>query len=80
MNPRVKKLMGKMHADSGNLTPREKVERWFGVTSSEGYDCHDAILGKLLKLEDVIVEPTPNDPNNSKTIFSFTVPRELCSE
>lgn len=40
--------------------------------------CHDAILGKILKLESVVVNPKGNDPNDSVVVFSFTVPTELC--
>ncbi len=32
----------------------------------------------MLKLESVTVEPTKGNPNNSRIVFSFIVPMEMC--
>ncbi|KAH8719365.1 hypothetical protein GQ44DRAFT_775293 [Phaeosphaeriaceae sp. PMI808] len=68
-----------MLAQSGDLSPFDKVQRWIDIISAEGYDGHDAEVFKILKLESVTSQPTKADPHNSRTVFSFTVPRQLCN-
>ncbi|EAT91843.2 hypothetical protein SNOG_00348 [Parastagonospora nodorum SN15] len=57
----------------------DKVKAWFDIANEEGYDGHDAIIAKTLKLESVTYEPTKSNPHNSRTVYSFTVPRQLCN-
>ena len=40
---------------------------------------HDAMLPHILNLESVTVAPTSKDPHNSRIVYSFTVPRQLCN-
>ena len=40
---------------------------------------HDAQLPKMLTLESVTFEPTKEHPHNARSVFSFTVPKELCN-
>ncbi|KAF2034439.1 hypothetical protein EK21DRAFT_56772, partial [Setomelanomma holmii] len=68
-----------MLSDRSDLTPFEKVQKRFDITSAEDYHGHDAILPRVLKLESVTYEPTEKHPHNSRTLFSFTVPQELCN-
>ncbi|KAH6852629.1 hypothetical protein B0T12DRAFT_415587 [Alternaria alternata] len=69
-------------AESGgddDLSPFQKVQHWFDAISSSDYDGHDAILGRILKLESVTFAPTSSNPHNSRNVISFTVPRQLCN-
>ncbi|KAF1958677.1 Thioesterase/thiol ester dehydrase-isomerase [Byssothecium circinans] len=60
-------------------TPKQKVQRWFNSAAVEGYDGHDSTLPSILTLESATFEPTTSNPHNSKTVFSFVVPRSLCN-
>ncbi|KAF2820023.1 hypothetical protein CC86DRAFT_305895 [Ophiobolus disseminans] len=68
-----------MLLDKQDMSPRDKVQKWFDVTNTDGYDGHDAILSRILKLESVTYQPTSENPHNSRTLFSFIVPRQLCN-
>ncbi|KAF1841419.1 Thioesterase/thiol ester dehydrase-isomerase [Cucurbitaria berberidis CBS 394.84] len=78
MNSRAQKH-ATMLTEGGNVSPLEKARKWFDITSSEDYDGHDAILSKILQLESVTCQPTSTSPHDSRTVFSFTVPRRLCN-
>ncbi|KAJ4323434.1 hypothetical protein N0V94_001907 [Neodidymelliopsis sp. IMI 364377] len=69
----------KMFAKHGDLTPEEKAKKWFEVAMSEDYEGHDSMLPRVLKLESVTVAPTNGNPHNSRIVYSFTVPKELCN-
>ncbi|KAF2704059.1 Thioesterase/thiol ester dehydrase-isomerase [Pleomassaria siparia CBS 279.74] len=64
---------------TADMTPFDKVNSWFKFAEMDGYDGHDSMLPKIMTLESVTYEPTPSNPHNSATVFSFTVPRELCN-
>jgi acyl-coenzyme A thioesterase 13 len=36
-------------------------------------------LPHILTLESVTVKPTPKDPHNSRVVYSFVVPKQLCN-
>ncbi|KAF1365739.1 Thioesterase/thiol ester dehydrase-isomerase [Lizonia empirigonia] len=37
------------------------------------------MLPKILDLESVTVAPTKSNPHNSRVVYSFTVPKQLCN-
>jgi len=49
------------------------------IKSDSAVQGHDAILAKILKLESVTYQPTSTNPHDARTVFSFTVPKELCN-
>lgn len=43
------------------------------------YQGHDALLPKIMTIESVEHKPTPDNPHHCTTVFSMTVPGELCN-
>ncbi|CBX95003.1 hypothetical protein LEMA_P114180.1 [Plenodomus lingam JN3] len=56
-------------------TPEEKVKAWFERTGVDDYEYHDGLVSRSLKLEEVTIAPS----GEAMTVFSFVVPRQLCS-
>ncbi|KAF2741904.1 Thioesterase/thiol ester dehydrase-isomerase [Sporormia fimetaria CBS 119925] len=74
------KLFNEMLAkDAPNATVFEKVLKWFNLAKREEYNGHDSMLPKIMTLESATFEPTPSNPHHATTVFSMTVPRELCN-
>ncbi|KAF2691496.1 Thioesterase/thiol ester dehydrase-isomerase [Lentithecium fluviatile CBS 122367] len=75
----LKIQLGSLRSNA-DLAPFEKTQAWLNaVLGVEGYDCHDGPLFKILKLESATLEPTKENPNDAKTVFTMTVPREYCN-
>ncbi|KAF2625929.1 hypothetical protein BU25DRAFT_105905 [Macroventuria anomochaeta] len=69
----------KVFAKHGDISPKERAQKWFEVAMGGDYEGHDAMLSHILNLESVTVAPTSKDPHNSRIVYSFTVPRQLCN-
>ncbi|KAF1994654.1 Thioesterase/thiol ester dehydrase-isomerase [Amniculicola lignicola CBS 123094] len=78
MGSRAKRYAA-MISHSGDLTPFEKVQKWFEAVGMEEYGGHDALLQSLMTLESATSEPTPKHPHHSTTVFSLTIPRTFCN-
>ncbi|KAF3004127.1 hypothetical protein E8E13_004697 [Curvularia kusanoi] len=68
-----------MFSKNENMSPEEKATKWFEVAKSTDYEGHDSLLPHILHLESVTVAPTKKDPHNCRTVYSFTVPKQLCN-
>lgn len=61
-----------------NATPFEKVEAFMGyIKEMEDYHGHEASLIRMLKLESVSTKRTKENPNDSKTVYTMTVPEQF---
>ncbi|KAF1934313.1 uncharacterized protein M421DRAFT_448 [Didymella exigua CBS 183.55] len=69
----------RVYAKHGDISPEEKAYKWFEVAKSGGYVGFDDMLPRFLKLESVTIKPTAKNPHNSRVVYSFTVPMELCN-
>ncbi|KAF2106475.1 HotDog domain-containing protein [Lophiotrema nucula] len=79
MGSRARIYAQKILEKKEGMTPFERVKLWFDVAGSEGYEGHDRTLPAHLSLVSATLEPTPSNPHNSRTVFSLTVPKELCN-
>ncbi|KAF2021608.1 hypothetical protein BU24DRAFT_333460, partial [Aaosphaeria arxii CBS 175.79] len=60
-------------------TAFDRVNKWFNLAREYSNDTHDSPLLPLLTLESAESSPTVSHPHHGTTVFTLTVPRQLCN-